>query len=492
MGILFEVDGATGIVQFKQKGTSQFVTETGASDPVSPAPVVGQIFYNTTSQLFKVWNGSTWTSSGFSSSGAAGSIQFAGGSGAFASDPSNFFWDSANKRLGLGTNTPSASLTLFTASATAESLLFDSTGSFNAGGITLTAGASRTGGSILLTSTSSGQAGEIKIQGVGAGGTGNISIFGSVNGTAGNIELRGGGIAGNGGGNIVLTTAASGSSGDGGDITLTTRGDPGVPYTGLGGNIFLTANTPSNGGNITLNGVGASRGVINTKNFFDFTAVVTPPAVSASGHGRMYFDTTNERFMVSENGGAYTLIGGVPVGAGLQNFAVVVGTPSGPYTGSTTVFDLPFSYITGSGNLLVYSSGLLMGVGGANDYLETTTTRVTFNSARTSGEIVRFVYSPNGVAFQIGAIAAKTTTYTMVSTDHTILANATSGAFAVTLPAVASTTGYEFQIKKTDSSANSVTVTPASGTIDGAASFVLTSQYQSVSVTSDGTNWWII
>ena len=40
-------------------------------------------------------------------SGVSGAIQFSNGS-AFASDASNFFWDNTNKRLGVGTNAPSA------------------------------------------------------------------------------------------------------------------------------------------------------------------------------------------------------------------------------------------------------------------------------------------------------------------------------------------------------------------------------------------------
>lgn len=43
-------------------------------------------------------------------SGAAGSVQFSGGSGVFTSDNSNFFWDNTNKRLGLGVNSPASTL----------------------------------------------------------------------------------------------------------------------------------------------------------------------------------------------------------------------------------------------------------------------------------------------------------------------------------------------------------------------------------------------
>lgn len=48
----------------------------------------------------------TGTVSGVAS-GVSGAIQFSNGS-AFASDASNFFWDNTNKRLGVGTNSPSA------------------------------------------------------------------------------------------------------------------------------------------------------------------------------------------------------------------------------------------------------------------------------------------------------------------------------------------------------------------------------------------------
>lgn len=89
------------------------------------------------------------------------------------------------------------------------------------------------------------------------------------------------------------------------------------------------------------------------------------------------------------------------------------------------------------------------------------------------------------VTYPLASVTAATTVKSAIT-----LANATAAAFALTLPAVAA--GLTFWIKKTDSSANTVTITPASGTIDGATNYVLSTQYQFVHLTSDGTNWYII
>ena len=90
--------------------------------------------------------------------------------------------------------------------------------------------------------------------------------------------------------------------------------------------------------------------------------------------------------------------------------------------------------------------------------------------------------------------AAKTSAYTAAATDCLIACNATSGTFAVTLPAAASTTaGHEYVIKKTDSSANAVTVTPnGSDKIDGASTYSLSAQYKYIRINCDGTANWLI
>jgi hypothetical protein len=73
-------------------------------------PATGLIVYDTTLLSFYQYNGTSWTVvGGASASGVAGAIQFSNGS-AFSSDAANLFWDNTAKELGIGTNTPTATL----------------------------------------------------------------------------------------------------------------------------------------------------------------------------------------------------------------------------------------------------------------------------------------------------------------------------------------------------------------------------------------------
>jgi hypothetical protein len=89
-----------------------------------------------------------------------------------------------------------------------------------------------------------------------------------------------------------------------------------------------------------------------------------------------------------------------------------------------------------------------------------------------------------------GTVQAKTTTYSALATDGVILADATAGTWTLTLPPVSS--GRSLTVKKTDATANVITVVPASGTIDGRASDVLVTQYMTCTYVSDGVNWYTI
>lgn len=92
------------------------------------------------------------------------------------------------------------------------------------------------------------------------------------------------------------------------------------------------------------------------------------------------------------------------------------------------------------------------------------------------------------------AVVSKTANYTAVAgTDNVILCSASGGAFTITLPAVASNSGIQFTIKKTDSTASVVTIDGnASETIDGALTKALANQYDSFTIVCSGTAWSII
>ncbi len=91
------------------------------------------------------------------------------------------------------------------------------------------------------------------------------------------------------------------------------------------------------------------------------------------------------------------------------------------------------------------------------------------------------------------SIVNKTGDYTAAITDYVITCDANGGAFTVTLPAASGVTGKIYHIKKTDSSGNAVTVDGnASETIDGDTTKVISTQYDSMEIICDGSNWHII
>lgn len=82
-------------------------------------------------------------------------------------------------------------------------------------------------------------------------------------------------------------------------------------------------------------------------------------------------------------------------------------------------------------------------------------------------------------------------TITVTTLDRSVEVNSVGGASTVNLPDATTCAGMFFDIKKTDVSANTVTVQSGTGgqTIDGAATKVLVNQNDFVVVASDGTNY---
>jgi hypothetical protein len=84
------------------------------------------------------------------------------------------------------------------------------------------------------------------------------------------------------------------------------------------------------------------------------------------------------------------------------------------------------------------------------------------------------------------------TAYAVNNNNATILVNHPSAPFGVVLPLANTVVGQQYQIKKIDSSSNAVTVsTTSSQTIDGNLTYSLATIYKSVTLQSDGSNYYI-
>lgn len=101
----------------------------------------------------------------------------------------------------------------------------------------------------------------------------------------------------------------------------------------------------------------------------------------------------------------------------------------------------------------------------------------TFTDLRTSGSFTR-------------SYSAKTTTYSIVSTDSII--DCTSGTFTVTLPTAVDCIGKVYDIKNSGTGVITIATT-SSQTIDGGSSGTITlDQYEGITVVSNNSNWIII
>lgn len=88
-------------------------------------------------------------------------------------------------------------------------------------------------------------------------------------------------------------------------------------------------------------------------------------------------------------------------------------------------------------------------------------------------------------------LKAKTTNYTTTSSDHTIICGAGNQTFTVTLLPAADVKNIIYNIKNIGTGTITIDGNSAE-TIDGATTQVISIQYDSISIQSDGTEWWII
>ena len=88
-------------------------------------------------------------------------------------------------------------------------------------------------------------------------------------------------------------------------------------------------------------------------------------------------------------------------------------------------------------------------------------------------------------------LVSKTGAYTATTDDHTILCGSGNESFTVTLPAATGVTNIIYNIKNLGT--GTITVDGnASETIDGSTTAVISTQFTSITIQCDGSNWHII
>jgi len=154
-----------------------------------------------------------------------------------------------------------------------------------------------------------------------------------------------------------------------------------------------------------------------------------------------------------------------------------------------------------NGNLTVHGNTYTLNNINVNNISTTTNALSVTGNASFTGNT--FFYGPvtdvgnllvTGTATFTGIIAnivTKTSAYTITNLDYTILGNAFTGNFTVSLP-VTPMVGTLYNIKKIDATANIVSVSGSGANIDGAPYANIKAQYNSLQIQWNGSGWYII
>jgi len=323
----------------------------------------------------------------------------------------------------------------------------------------------------------------------------------------GYLPLSGGAMTGNLDlGNHYITNCSSISFGDGG--TIGTDGSAGVVIQDSGNNVSLTVDSTeggiiTSGGNNLDNGNGDMncQGTLYVGDFLggsylvgDGTSIGTSYNTLDNGYGEMSIQNNIYCF-----GAFYLNNCSIGENAGEMQFlapsdsypALVLSSGRGVNTAANTLDD-------GSGNMTVNGSLTL----GSTSTIHGNGSNLTYlNASNIASGTLSNTHLPSAISVTTlagGFINTTTTTapgsggtYNVSAGDSVVLVNASSGVCTVKLPSPV--LGREYTIKKIDSAAHTVTISTTSGTIDGSSTNTsLTAQWYYLTVTSDGTNWFIV
>jgi hypothetical protein len=245
------------------------------------------------------------------------------------------------------------------------------------------------------------------------------------------------------------------------NLSLQAQGSGTVSVEGVA--FDATTLSTSSNNNLTLSPNGTGSIVATSKVQFNIQTDSTTTGANAtvSTVSKSYIELTN---------GSLTSLDGVVAGGDGQRLVITNRTGS----------SISVNNETGA----TAANRILTGTGGAITVSNNASIELIYNTSNSRWMTV-------GSAGGNARVASISTSTVLTIINDVVLASAASGAINVTLPAPAS--GKIITVKKTDSTANLVSILPsASETIDGTSLKAITGQYDSVQLVSDGTNWFII
>lgn len=261
-------------------------------------------------------------------------------------------------------------------------------------------------------------------------------------------------------------------------------------------------------GQIPVVEVGADQTIAIPAGAFTFTGqaptvdatadqTIPVPAGSFTFTGQVPTVTVGNHVTVEIPAGAVQLAGQVPVIDVTQDANIAIPAGSIVFTGEVltvvTTEDQIISIPAGTLQLTGHAPVVSIPAGGDNDtYLQVDPTNPDILNLYVEGTLLA-AFSKQNIAVNGGLalkVATKTAAYTATVRDAILLCDATAAAFSVTLPAAAGAEGLILFIKKTDASANAVTIDgDGSEEIDGSTTLSLPSQYDAARLVSSGSGW---
>lgn len=278
--------------------------------------------------------------------------------------------------------------------------------------------------------------------------------------------------------------------------------DQQAPYFRIGlrtGGLYISTIDSSR-----INALSATNTLIEFYNATDGVGSLTFQTGLGSGEDLIFKPAISEALRISGGSGALFTSSATFKSASGTSFRYGVAAGSTTGSGLSTCGDathaLNYDGPTGLFGCQVIASG----GGGASSLAVTTGTSAGFSNPPVSSPTATALFDQGNfnVALQGGATAfitlrnglsSVTGNFTLGSTSTVVLADAAGAALTVTLPTAAGIAGKIYTVKRTNSGINSVTIaTTSSQTIDGATTQVLTLQYTSLDLISDGSNWSIL